>query len=104
MPAEPGKHVLLYGLWVRDQALYERYREQMAPILRQYGGGFGYDFSVSKVLRSEVEAPINRVFTMRFPSAAQAAAFFADVDYRAIRGRSFAPAVEHVSELAVFDL
>jgi uncharacterized protein (DUF1330 family) len=56
----------LVGLYVTDDDLYQKYREGMLPILQTYGGGFGYDFKVSEVLKSEVEEPINRVFTIFF--------------------------------------
>ena len=42
----------LVGLWVEDPDMYQKYREGMLPILKNYGGGFGYDFQVSEVLKS----------------------------------------------------
>ena len=51
----------LVGLYITDDDLYQKYREGMFPILKQYGGGFGYDFKISEVLKSEVETPINRL-------------------------------------------
>jgi uncharacterized protein (DUF1330 family) len=103
MAAETNRHVLIYGLEVRDDALYARYRAAMAPILQRYGGSFGYDFVVSKVLKSEATAPINRLFTMRFPSAQGATDFFADPAYLTVRAELFEGAVAAITKVASFD-
>ena len=57
MAAESTRYVKVVGLDVKDEALYRRYREGMTPILHRYGGAFGYDFVVSRVLQSETDAP-----------------------------------------------
>ncbi len=57
---------MLVGLRVVNDEAYQSYRDAMTPILNRYGGGFGYDFKVSEVLKSRTEAPINRVFTIYF--------------------------------------
>lgn len=103
MAAEANRHVLIYGLEVRDEPLYTRYRAAMAPILQRYGGAFGYDFMVSKVFKSEGTAPINRLFTMRFPSAQRAADFFADPGYLSVRAELFEGAVAAITKVASFD-
>ena len=66
----------LVALNVVDDEAYQAYRDQMMPILHRYGGGFGYDFRVSEVLRSETDAPINHVFTIHFPDEATKDASF----------------------------
>ena len=71
--------------------MYQRYRQEMRPILQRYGGSFGYDFVVSHVLASETERPINRVFTLCFADRERASAFFADPSYRAVRQAWFEP-------------
>src|SRR5690242_11847179 len=72
MAADRTRHVRLFGLDVKDEFGYRRYREGMTPILKSYGGSFGYDFVVSQVLKSETAAPINRVFTVVFSDAGAA--------------------------------
>lgn len=99
MAAEPRRHTLLVGLWVTDQEGYRRYRAAMAPVLERFGGAFGYDFVVSEVLRSEVEGPFNRVFTLVFPDRGAGEGFFADPEYVEIRAAHFVPAVAHVAIL-----
>ncbi len=62
---------MMVGLTVTDDALYQQYREAMAPLLAAHGGGFRYDFTIAKVLKSASEHPINRVFAIGFGSKAQ---------------------------------
>jgi uncharacterized protein (DUF1330 family) len=83
---------LLVGLTVRDEAGYAAYRAAMAPLLEGRGGSFGVDVRVAEVLRGP--GPFNRLFTLRFPSAAARDAFFADPAYLAVRARLFDPSVE----------
>jgi len=83
----------LVGLFVTDKDLYKKYRERMFPILRRYGGDFGYDFEVSNVLKSEVSESINRVFTIYFENEGLMNKFFADEKYLEIRKKYYEPAV-----------
>ena len=77
----------IIGLNVIDDQGYQRYREAMRPILKTYGGAFGYDFRVSEVLLSKTEDDINRVFTIEFPSKQIMDEFFADLDYVVVQNR-----------------
>jgi uncharacterized protein (DUF1330 family) len=103
MAGDAMRRVLVKGLQVADAAMYQRYRDEMRPILERFGGGFGYDFAVSRVLISEADRPINRVFTIWFPDRARADRFFADPDYRAVRRAWFEPSVAAVTDIAAFD-
>jgi uncharacterized protein (DUF1330 family) len=96
------RYVRAVGLQVAGEAGYRRYREAIAPLLRQHGGGFRYDFVVSRVLISETEQPINRVFLISFGDRANADAFFADPAYIAIRRELFEPAVTAFTQLAAW--
>lgn len=75
------------GLNVIDDQGYQRYREAMLPILKTFGGSFGYDFRVSEVLLSKTDDEINRVFTIEFPSKERMEAFFSNPDYVAVQNR-----------------
>jgi len=99
MAAESGRRTTLFGLEVTDDVGYARYREGMAPILARYGGAFGCDFVVARVLLGP-NPRINRVFTLVFPNLDQRERFFADDEYRAVRARWFAPSVGAVEVLA----
>lgn len=103
MAAEATRHVLIFGLEVKDEPLYRRYRAGMIPILHRYGGAFGHDFVVSEVLKSQTPAPINRVFTMTFPERSVAEGFFADPAYQDVRAQLFVPAVGAVTKIAAYD-
>ncbi len=94
----------LVGLQVVDEAGYQSYRNEMMPILEHYGGGFGYDFKISEVLKSKTKAPINRVFTISFPDQSARDAFFSNEDYLLIRKRHFERAVTHTTIIASYQL
>lgn len=96
-------HELLVGIDVRDDDGYRDYRANMKPILSSYGGAFGYDFKVSEVLKSESVVRINRVFTIRFPSAAAKERFFADPAYLSVRQRFYEPSVAGTEIIASYD-
>ena len=67
---------MLVGLNVIDDGMYQSYRDEIAPILNKFGGGIGYDFHISDVLRSKTTEPINRVFTIYFSDEAAMTMFF----------------------------
>jgi uncharacterized protein (DUF1330 family) len=102
MVGDSTRYVALFGLHVKDDALYSRYRAAMTPLLHRFGGAFGYDFVVSAVLKSETPAPINRVFTIAFADEAASQRFFSDPPYLAIRKELFEPSVGSVTKLGSF--
>lgn len=77
----------IVGLNVVNDQEYQKYRDNMLPVLKTYGGEFGYDFRVSEVLVSKTEDVINRVFTIEFPDKAKMDAFFSDPDYLSVQNR-----------------
>ena len=77
----------IMGLDVIDDIEYQKYRVAMLPILKSFGGAFGYDFRVSEVLLSKTEDKINRVFTLEFPSKQKMEEFFSFPDYVAVQNR-----------------
>lgn len=92
----------LMAMHITDDASYTTYRRKMLPILEQYGGGFGYDFKISEVLKSEVNKPINRVFTIYFKDEAAMNAFFLDEEYISIKKAYFEKAVSSVVQIAKY--
>jgi|SRR5688572_29314599 len=96
------RYVMWIGLEVVDPVRYQEYRAGMTPILRAYGGGFGYDLTVGELLKSEAAKPFNRVFSIFFPSAALSDRFFADPAYLEVRRALFERAVTSVNVLASF--
>ncbi|WP_192021525.1 DUF1330 domain-containing protein [Shewanella sp. ENK2] len=93
----------IMGLHVSDTAEYQRYREAMMPILTRYGGSFGYDFEVSKVLKSKTEHHINRVFTIEFPSQTVMDTFFNDPEYLVVKQRHFMHSVSHATVIGLHE-
>ena len=91
---------IVIAMNVVDTPMYERYREAMRPILEAFGGAIVYDLVVERVLKSPAAHPITRVFSIRFPSRAQSAAFFGDAGYLAARAKYFEASVAGYSVMA----
>jgi len=93
----------LVALHVVDEKGYHAYREGMMPILTRYGGGFRYDFTVERTLKSAAAHPINRLFVITFPDRDAHARFFADPDYLKVRKQFFEPSVQGVTRIADYE-
>ena len=96
-------HEMMVGLTVTDDDVYRQYRAAMAPLLEVHGGGFRYDFTIAKVLKSASEHPINRVFAIYFGSKEQKDAFFAHPEYRAIKAKFFDRSVGGTTIFGAYD-
>ena len=75
----------IMGLEVINDEEYQKYRENMTPILHSFGGDFGFDFKVNEVLKSKTNNVINRVFTLDFPSKKIMEEFFTNPAYLAVK-------------------
>jgi uncharacterized protein (DUF1330 family) len=93
---------ILVGLQVVNNALYQEYRDAMLPILKEYGGDFGYDFAVSEVLITQSRNAINRVFTIHFPDEATSECFFISRNYLEAKEKYFNKAVESTTIIAQY--
>ncbi len=94
---------MLVGLHVINEELYQEYRKAIMPILERHGGGFGYDFQVSKVLKTQVESPINRVFTIYFPSEEKMDNFFSHPEYIKIKEKYFENSVGNTTIISSYE-
>lgn len=94
---------MLVGLNVTNDSEYSKYREGMTPILNSIGGGFGYDFQIAEVLKSESKNKINRVFTIYFPNKEKMDSFFSDADYLKIKKQFFANSVQSTTIISTYD-
>lgn len=94
---------LVVGLFVSDVIEYEQYRREMEPLLKEVGGGFGYDFEIATVLRSQTKEEINRVFTIEFPCKEVMDEFFSRKDYLAIKKRHFEEAVKSTTIISSYE-
>ena len=93
----------IMGIEVINEELYQKYRDNMLPILHTYGGNFGFDFIVSKVLKSTNDDPINRVFTLSFPSKEVMDCFFSDSSYLEVKRKYFEDAVKAVTTISMHE-
>ncbi|QBG37161.1 DUF1330 domain-containing protein [Litorilituus sediminis] len=94
---------MLVALDVADDNNYAKYRQAMKPILNQFGGAFGYDFTIEQVLLSQVDEAINRVFTINFPDRQAMEAFFADEEYLAVKSEFFSNSVNSTTIIASYE-
>ncbi len=94
---------MLVGLNVTDDNFYQNYRNEMTPILKEFGGGFGYDFKVSEVLKTQTKAKINRVFTIFFPNEESMNKFFSNEDYLKIKQKHFEGSVSDTTIIATYE-
>lgn len=88
------------ALAVTDQALYAQYRSEMTPLLEAAGGGFRYDYEVSRDWKPDGDPAVNRVFVISFPNREAMHTFFGDERYKEIRARLFDKAVARTLLLA----
>ena len=73
------------NLTVTDAATYRRYEKGFFPLLKTYGGEFITFDDAAFTL--EGEAPrTGRMIIFKFPSEAQARAWYADPEYQALSG------------------
>lgn len=93
----------LVGINVIDEESYQKYRDEMTPILISMGGEFRYDLKVAEMLKSDSENTINRMFIISFPNEETHDQFFALEEYKAIKEKFFAPAVESATLIAQYD-
>lgn len=93
----------IMALDVSNDEEYQKYRENMTPILHSFGGSFGYDFKVSDVLKSKTKEPINRVFTIDFPSKEVMEQFFSDPVYLDVKDKYFKHSVSSVTSISMHE-
>tara|TARA_R110001592_G_scaffold65203_2_gene200281 strand:+ start:4981 stop:5277 length:297 start_codon:yes stop_codon:yes gene_type:complete len=91
------------GLNIYDDEIYTLYREAMTPILKQFGGRFGYDFKIAEVLKSKTKNNINRVFTIEFPSEAVMDKFFNDPAYIKVKNKYFDASVDAKTVIVTYE-
>ncbi len=94
---------MLVGLHVTNNEMYQAYREKMTPVLVECGGGFGYDFRIAEVLKSQTDNEINRVFTIYFPDKEARQQFFSAESYKAIKAEFFESSVASTTLIAEYN-
>ncbi len=92
----------IVGIQVTDNKMYAKYREEMTPILLEYGGGFKYDFVVSNVLQNDKGQPINRVFIIYFENKQNKDSFFSNEEYQKVKQKYFVNSVDAVTIISEY--
>ena len=93
----------IMGIEVTNEEEYQKYRENMTPILHSFGGSFGFDFKIGEVLKSKTDNVINRVFTIDFPSKEVMDEFFNDPNYLAVKEQYFKHSVKSVTTISMHE-
>lgn len=93
----------IMGIEVTNEEEYQKYRENMMPILHSFGGSFGFDFKIAEVLKSKSDSVINRVFTIDFPSKEMMDNFFNDPNYLAVKEQYFMHSVKSVTVISMHE-
>jgi len=93
----------IMGVNVSDEAQYQLYREAMEPLLINAQGAFGYDFKIDQTLRSKTDTPINRVFTIEFPTKQDMDAFFCNPLYLTIKQQYFDNSVNGITIISMHE-
>jgi len=93
----------IMGFEVINDEEYQKYRENMMPILHSFGGSFGFDFKISEVLKSKTDDVINRVFSLDFPSKEVMEEFFTNPDYLAVKDEYFLNSVNSVTTISMHE-
>ena len=93
----------IMALEIVNEEEYQKYRESMTPILQSFGGDFGFDFKVNKVLKSKTSDLINRVFTLDFPSKEIMNEFFTHSEYLAVKEKYFLNSVKSVTTISMHE-
>ncbi|MCP4912798.1 MAG: DUF1330 domain-containing protein [Oligoflexia bacterium] len=94
---------MLVGLNVTNDDDYSKYRAGMTPLLKDCGGGFGYDFKIAQTLINDSEHDINRVFTIYFPSEEVMNSFFTNPEYKEFKKSYFEKSVADTTIIATYD-
>jgi len=93
----------IMGLEVINEEEYQKYRENMIPILQSFGGSFGYDFKIGEVLKSKTDDVINRLFTIDFPNREAMDNFFDDPAYLEVKSKYFKHSVKSVTTISMHE-
>lgn len=93
----------IMAMQILNDERYATYRENMTPIMSEYGGRFEYDFTIKETLKKCCDVEINRVFMMVFPSKQQSLEFFSDPRYKEVRKTYFEDSVGSVTQIAEFE-
>jgi uncharacterized protein (DUF1330 family) len=74
---------MMVNLHITDATTYRQYEKGFFPLLKRYGGEF-VTFDDAAVTLEGVSPRSGRMIMFKFPSEAQARAWYADPDYQAL--------------------
>lgn len=73
---------LIANLEIRDPALFQKYREQVAPLIKGFGGRYLVRGGELRILEGAL--PVKRLIVLEFPSLAEVERFYDSEEYRPV--------------------
>ncbi|MFZ2081095.1 MAG: DUF1330 domain-containing protein [Xanthobacteraceae bacterium] len=73
---------LIANIDVKDPSKFEEYRQQVAPVIKKFGGR--YLVRGGDLRRLEGDAPLNRLVVVEFPTVEVAQQFYDSAEYQPV--------------------
>ena len=93
------KGYLVANLDIQDQPTFQRYREQVVPLIAKYGGRY--------IIRGgevqELEGHLGRLIVLEFPSLEAARAFYESPEYQPVKAIRLQSATSDVALVVGYD-
>ena len=95
------KGYLVANLDIKDQPTFQRYREQVVPLIARYGGR--YIIRGGEVENLEGRLALKRLIVLEFPSIEAARSFYECPEYEAIKALRVQSTVSEVALISGYD-
>lgn len=95
------KGYLIANLDIQDQPTFQRYREEVMPLIARYGGR--YIVRGGEVQEVEGHLGLKRLVVLEFPNLEAARAFYDSPDYQPVKALRLQSAVSDVALVAGYD-
>ena len=95
------KGYLLANLDIQDQPTFQRYREEVVPLIRKYGGR--YIIRGGEVEDLEGHLGLKRLIILEFPSVQAARAFYHSPEYQPVKAIRLQSATSEVALVLGYD-
>ena len=99
-----NRYEMMVGLTVKNDQVYNDYRQAMKPILAEYEGGFRFDFKVSETLVPVSKNSINRVFAIFFKNEQMMNDFFSNPRYLEVKKEYFEKSVVDTTIISQYEI
>ena len=95
------KGYLIANLDIQDQPTFQRYREEVMPLIAKYGGR--YIVRGGEVQDVEGHLGLKRLIVLEFPSLEAARAFYESPEYQPVKAIRLRSAISDIALVAGYD-